>query len=183
MRAFNTSPPLSTCHSTAPSYLSAGHRAPTPPRLPESKGGVVLHVSRRPAAPWLGRSSTLRLLPTNPRGARCRLARDGTLARSVLNTCVAGQVHHGLAVPLKGHARQDLSEQIGRIGVGRHVANAHSPSATKLAHLKHLPIDMTGMLRRREAMAEERGRRPPCCRLLHRSHRRARSPRRQGAPI
>ena len=67
---------------------------------------------------------------------------------------LVGQVHHAPPVLLKGLARQDLREEVRGVVVGRDVLDGHDPSASQLAHLVELAIDVARMLRSAEPVAK-----------------------------
>ena len=54
----------------------------------------------------------------------------------------------------EGLTRQNLGEQIRRVGLARNMADHHLASAAKLAHLEELTIHVARVLRGSEPMAE-----------------------------
>ena len=64
------------------------------------------------------------------------------------------EVHCHPPVLLKGLARQDLREEVRGVVVGRDVLDGHDPSASQLAHLVELAVDVPRVLRAGEAVAE-----------------------------
>ena len=75
-------------------------------------------------------------------------------APSVLDASVTRQVQDGLPVLLERLPAQNLREQVGGIRVARDVAHDHLARTTQLAHLEHLTVDVTRVLRGGEAVAE-----------------------------
>ena len=56
---------------------------------------------------------------------------------------IAGRIEDGLTVLLEGLAREDLGEEISVVRVTWNVTNNSNTSATQLAHLEQLSIDVT----------------------------------------
>ena len=72
----------------------------------------------------------------------------------MLDTSVSGQIEDDLAMFLEGLPGEDLREQVRRIVLGANMGDGDNAGAAQLAHLKHLTVDVAGVLRRREAMAQ-----------------------------
>ena len=72
----------------------------------------------------------------------------GVVGRFVRN------IQHGLTMLLECLARQDLGEDVGRVDRSRDEPDGHDACAAHLPHLEDLAVDVTRVLRRREAMTE-----------------------------
>ena len=71
----------------------------------------------------------------------------------MLDAGVTREVQDGLPVLLKRLPREDLGEEIRRIGLASDMLDDDATGSAQLTHLEELTVNMSGISRRGEAVA------------------------------